>query len=157
MGIDTDCNTVRAKTRGKVRGAMSAAAHALLRVVRMVIRESPEQCRATSWKARIPTERSETLLEVKAKALAVKPSSARENKIIRLYDHTITRSEILRRMDLWGVAAEGIRDQRDPNGANCFEIGASQPCIDSNSRPWSTMVDHGRQWSAMVDHGGTER
>ena len=45
MGIDVDGGVIRVKTREVVRGAMLAAAHALVQAARVLIRASTEQCR----------------------------------------------------------------------------------------------------------------
>ena len=56
MGIQTDSRGIRAQTREAMRGAMSAAAHAIVGMRWAIIRDVPEQCRDKESESDTPTE-----------------------------------------------------------------------------------------------------
>ena len=127
MGIDKEGRSIRAETRGRMRGAMMAAAHVLTNAVRMAIRDRPEQCRdrmddhPTKDDTWIRGQCLEALLDVPRKTVRAHPSSeGNSNMIVRPYGHNHENPDLTRYQngDPAGVRSAG--DETSQKVLKCF-------------------------------------
>ena len=119
MGTHSNSRGIRAKTRGAMRGAMSAAAHAIVRIGRMSIRGRLEQCHVMT----------ETLTEsIKVKEHSSEAQLGTPSETIAAYPSQINK-------------AHYVHPCNDELGGNRGEPGRkSFECEGSYSRSESDMV-----------------